>query len=66
MKLIIFITEVVVVVTIVLLIHIRSAVVARDLGLLSVNLKRSLTKACLANNVELKCELFHGLLNFAK
>ena len=66
MELIIFITEVVVFVTIVLLRFIRSAVKALDLGLFFVNLKLSVTVACIANDVELHGELFHGTLDLFK
>ena len=65
-ELVILITEVVVFVTIVLLRFIRSAVKALDLGLLFVDLKLSIAVACIANDVELHCELFHGTLDLFK
>ena len=53
MNLVIFITNVVVLVTIVILRLHRSAVVAGDLGLLFVDLQRFIAIASLANNVNL-------------
>ena len=52
--------------TIVLLILIRSSIIARDLSLLLVDFQRPLAGVCLAKNVEYVCELFHCLLDLAK